>query len=81
RDLGNVLPPWHRSNPLSALVFRALCWGGRRFAKQVLEEDAAILPAVQRGVESLDKPSPGLISAREERVFHFQEYISKATRS
>ncbi|MEO8495685.1 MAG: aromatic ring-hydroxylating dioxygenase subunit alpha, partial [Planctomycetota bacterium] len=28
--------PGHRSNPLSALVFRALCWGGRRFAKQVL---------------------------------------------
>lgn len=71
--------PGRYRNPLSALVFRSLCWGGRRFAQQVLEEDAAILPDVQRGVESPDKPSGGLISAREERVFHFQEFIHKAT--
>ncbi len=45
------------------------------FLRRVGREDAAILPRVQRGLNSIDRPMGGLISTREERVFHFQRYI------
>jgi phenylpropionate dioxygenase-like ring-hydroxylating dioxygenase large terminal subunit len=51
----------------------------KTFLMQVGAEDAAVLPYVQRGLQSADEPLGGLISTREERVFHFQRYIQKTT--
>ena len=45
------------------------------FLMQVGEEDAAILVDVQGGMSARDKPLGGLISTREERIVHFQEYV------
>lgn len=47
----------------------------RSFLMQVGAEDAAVMPLVQQGLEAGDRPLGGLISAREERIFHFQRYV------
>ncbi len=67
------------SNLTAALVAQILRRWGRRFFRRVLDEDAAILPAVHRGLVAPDAPVGGLISTREERIFQFQEYVRKKT--
>lgn len=47
----------------------------RTFLMRVGAEDAALLPHVQRGLDSHDAPLGGLISTREERIVHFQQYL------
>ncbi len=71
--------PVRKRNPLAQLMFRIVVHGAARFGKAVILEDVAILPSVQRGLESAIHPSRGLISIREERVYHFQQYIQRAT--
>jgi choline monooxygenase len=44
------------------------------FMRRVLGEDAAIYRSVQRGVEA--SPHAGVLSAREERVHAFQEWVA-----
>jgi phenylpropionate dioxygenase-like ring-hydroxylating dioxygenase large terminal subunit len=61
------------------LVYRALRHFGRKFFTKVTMEDAGILPSIQRGMDSPRQPSTGLISIREERLYHFQEFIRRAT--
>lgn len=51
--------------------------GARKFVGQVLQEDAAIYPLVQAGASAAELPGEGLISAREERIFAFQDYVLK----
>lgn len=51
--------------------------GGRRFVGQILREDASIYPQVQAGASASELPGEGLISAREERIFAFQDYVLK----
>lgn len=46
----------------------------RLFAK-VNAEDDHIVAQIQRGMKSPAQPPGGLISAREERVFHFQRFV------
>lgn len=59
------------------LLHRVLkAWGGRWF-QRVIDEDEAIFPSVQHGLESPTLPGTGLISIREERVHHFQSYVDK----
>ena len=48
---------------------------GKRWFKKVLAEDEAIFPNIQDGLESPVQPGSGLVSIREERVFHFQNYV------
>lgn len=48
------------------------------FLCQVGEEDAQVLAQMQAGMRSVDQPLGGLISTREERVYHFQNYIDRA---
>jgi choline monooxygenase len=58
------------------LMHRLLKRLGALAAKQVQREDAAIYPSVHRGTAAPDRPhGGGLISAREERIFAFQEYV------
>lgn len=61
------------------LAHRLLRFGGRLLGRRIQDEDASIAGPVQRGLSSADQPhGGGLISAREERVFAFQERILKA---
>jgi len=66
---------WWRSGLMAYLVRR---WG-RRFMKRIVEEDVKVLRDVQRGLRSPLQPLGGLISIREERIFHFQKFIERAT--
>ena len=63
----------------SRIVKRLLASWGRRFISVVAQEDADIMPKVQRGLAAAEQPSAGVISVREERCFHFQEYILRET--
>lgn len=68
-----------RPGPLPAVMrFLVRRWG-RRFFTKLVAEDAAVLKSVQLGLESPEQPPGGLISTREERVFHFQNYIQRTT--
>ena len=46
------------------------------FWRRVVNEDVEFLPSVQVGVESQMQPGEGLISRREERIFHFQKWLA-----
>ena len=46
-----------------------------KIARQTIDEDLRVLPAMQNGMMSAEKPKGGLISIREERVFHFQKFV------
>lgn len=48
---------------------------GLRQWRKVVAEDIAYLPHVQGGIESPAHPGPGLISRREERITHFQQWL------
>lgn len=61
------------------LLFRGLRNYGRKFWPIVAAEDTSVMPDIQKGMESGSLPSRGLISVREERLFHFQEFIQAAT--
>lgn len=61
------------------LLYRGIRFWGKRFFTKVVMEDAGILPSIQKGMESNDVPSEGLISIREERINHFQDFILRAT--
>lgn len=61
------------------LVNLALAAWGRRWFQRVIDEDERIFPSIQRGLESPIQPGGGLVSIREERVFHFQKYILDRT--
>src|SRR5690606_15889119 len=64
---------------LSRLLLRGMKRYGREFFEKVAREDAGIMPSIQRGLQARRHPSEGLISVREERLFHFQEFILQAT--
>ncbi len=57
------------------LFAKGNAWASREVAKRVLAEDAPIFPAVQRGIQA--SPFSGVIGRREERVWAFQEYVSR----
>jgi hypothetical protein len=48
------------------------------FYSSRLAADGAIFEDIQRGLTSPDKPGPGSIGAREERVHAFQSRVVKA---
>jgi len=66
-------------NAFANFVFRQVCRFAARFTTRVMQEDRALWPGLQVGLQSPQRPSPGLISAREERVFHFQQHIHDLT--
>lgn len=63
----------------SYLLYRGLRNWGKKFWSIVAEEDTSVMPDIQKGMISGQQPSRGLISIREERLFHFQEYIRDNT--
>ncbi len=68
-------------NPYSRIVQEFVGRIGARISRTAFGEDAAILPVVQRGISAANLPGPGLISAREERIHHFQQYLTKKYQS
>ena len=66
-------PPRAWTAPLRGVVGL----GAREFMATVLREDAAIYPAVQRGVAGTDRR--GVLGAREERVWAFQRWLAALT--
>lgn len=61
------------------LLHRAMKRAGSVGIVQVQNEDAAIYPSIHRGTASAHRPhGGGLISAREERIFTFQDYVLKS---
>ena len=54
-------------------------WGSR-FLKRIQDEDVGILKLNQSGMQSPAHPRGGLISSREERIVHFQNFIHESTR-
>ncbi len=67
--------PGNRRNPAARMAF----WLASRFAarevRRVIQEDLEVLPSIQAGLQSPDLPQGGLISVREERVYHFQSWL------
>jgi len=62
-----------RRGPLKDLV-RHVAWRlGRKTMRMVFNEDRHIFPAQQSGLESSN--CPGVIGAREERIYQFQQYV------
>lgn len=53
-------------------------WARKFFAKLV-REDAEAIEWMQKGLNSPEHPSEGVVSAREERCNHFQQYIKEMT--
>jgi choline monooxygenase len=68
-----------RRGPVAAVAAAGLRRWGRRFFSTLLDEDAAVLPNVQVGMQAPSRPTGGLISAREERIFHFQRHVLERT--
>ena len=52
-----------------------------KFSRRITAEDISILPSIQRGMSAPIHPHGGLISVREERVFHFQRFVQQACES
>ena len=67
--------PGTRRRPGAKIAY----WIASRFAlkevTKVIREDLAVLPSIQKGLQSPDLPNGGLISVREERIHHFQKAI------
>ena len=68
---GHSKTPWAR---FAATVIRR---HGRTFFKEAMREDGVVMPGVQAGMAAKEQPSGGLISAREERIFHFQQFVQE----
>jgi choline monooxygenase len=62
-----------RRGPVAWVFFKFLQWLSTRIGKQVFREDASIYEGVQKGMAA--SPHPGVIGTREERVYHFQDYV------
>jgi hypothetical protein len=68
-----------KRNPVAWATSELLKNWGRRFFMKALEEDNQVLEGVQAGLQSVSHPKGGLISAREERIFHFQRHAAEQT--
>ena len=62
----------------TGLLKKGLSAWGEKFFTRVAYEDVAIVEEVQRGLAAPARPSPGVISIREERISHFQNYVQQA---
>ena len=61
--------------PFAWALARMLRVFARKVAIQVYHEDATIYEGVQRGMEA--SPHRGVIGTREERIYHFQDYVNR----
>lgn len=79
RSLWRVFCNSGRRGSLRArIMWPGLALWARDFFPRIIAEDGAIQAAVQRGLSAAAQPNGGLISAREERIFHFQRFVQRA---
>jgi len=64
-----------KRNPLAWSMGKVVDAFGWRFFRRILNEDFGVSTSVQQSMNSPQRPDGGLISVREERIFHFQRYI------
>ena len=79
REGWGFVPRGVRANPLARgldVAHRALT---RRGADALLREDGGVWPAVQAGIRH--SRYRGVLSAREERVAHFQQWVARRIRA
>lgn len=67
-----------RRGPFAKRAARRFSDWVRVIYERVMAEDMAIWPQIQRG--SAHSPYPGILSCREERVYHFQKYVDGQVR-
>ncbi|WP_439622592.1 aromatic ring-hydroxylating oxygenase subunit alpha [Gemmata sp.] len=67
-----------RRGPLAWATYRFLRPIATAVAKKVFDEDGRIYGGVQQGLVA--SPHRGVIGTREERIFHFQEYVTRGCR-
>jgi phenylpropionate dioxygenase-like ring-hydroxylating dioxygenase large terminal subunit len=65
-----------RRGPVSWMLYKVLRMLTRRIARQIIGEDGTIYEGVQKGMEA--SPHCGVIGTREERIYHFQEYVIRS---
>ena len=63
-----------RKWPVARVLAKAYKRGVNRFSERLLAEDSGVWTAVQKGSEH--SAHAGVLSAREERVYHFQKYVA-----
>ncbi|MCE9563598.1 MAG: aromatic ring-hydroxylating dioxygenase subunit alpha [Planctomycetes bacterium] len=68
----------HRRGPFAWGIYRLLRSISNMVAHQIVEEDGTIYGGVQKGMEA--SPHRGVIGTREERIYHFQEYVNRECR-
>lgn len=61
-----------------SVVLRRMNRRDAAFWNTVNDEDLAVLPSIQEGLASRVMPRGGLLSNREERIWHFQRYYVDA---
>ena len=71
-----LAPQSDRKRRLLNFLARSIAKAQASFWRRVVNEDVVFLPSVQSGVESPMQPGEGLISRREERIFHFQDWLA-----
>lgn len=81
-----VIYTMHNAGPRGKLwpflVHRTLLRLGTIITANIQDEDCVVYPGIQRGMASPLRPhGGGLISAREERIFTFQDYVLKSLSS
>lgn len=69
--------PGERRNLAARAAFRLASRFAAKEVAKVIDEDLAVLPSIQQGLQSPDLPAGGLISIREERVHHFQQWVQQ----
>lgn len=69
----------HSRSPAARLAAAAVARHGRAFFREAMREDGVVMPGVQAGMTAVAHPSGGLISAREERIFQFQQHVLERT--
>ena len=70
-----LAPQSDRKRRFLNFVARSIAKAQACFWRRVVNEDVVFLPSVQIGVESPMQPGEGLVSRREERIFHFQNWL------
>jgi choline monooxygenase len=69
----------HSRSPAARLAAAAVARQGRTFFREAMREDGVVMPGVQAGMRAAAHPAGGLISAREERIFHFHRHVLERT--
>jgi choline monooxygenase len=67
-----------KRNPLTWTLSRFLRPIVVHVAKRVFVEDGGLYPAIQRGLAA--SPHRGVIGTREERIYHYQEFVENGCR-